>query len=33
MITNKFPGKDISDDDLKEKFPWLQKNHLMTKVF
>ena len=33
MITNKFPGKDISDDDLKRNFPWLQKNHLMTKVF
>ena len=27
MIENKFPGKDISDDDLKTKFLYL---HLLT---
>ena len=26
MIENKFPGKDISEDDLREKFPLAQKN-------
>ena len=25
MIENKFPGKDISEDDIKEKFPLCAK--------
>ena len=27
MIENKFPGKDISEDDLKEKFPLCAKKN------
>ena len=26
MIENKFPGKDISEDDLKKNFHYVQKN-------
>ena len=27
MIENKFPGKDITEDDLKEKFPLCAKKN------
>ena len=33
MIENKFPGKDITEDDIREKFPLCAKkneNHLKT---
>ena len=27
MIENKFPGKDISEDDIREKFPLCAKKN------
>jgi len=29
-IQNKFPGKDVTAEDLETKFPWLPKSHLIT---
>ena len=30
MVDNKFPGKDISDEDIKTKFPLVAKKILYT---
>ena len=32
-IENKFPGKDISNDDIKTKFPLCAKNKKNKKTF